>query len=341
VLATVALTVVVLIFCELTPKIIGATHAERVASRLLLPIRFSIWLLSPFARLAAWCANHLVRLTGLSPNASPFAHALSEDEIRAIIAGSTADNMPEEKREMLHNIFEIAATQVRTVMIPRVEVTAIDIDDPLPETLALIRRTNYSRFPVYRANFDNILGILYVKDLLQHLERPGNINLQLLLRPVHYVPDTAPIDSVLRQLQSMHQHIAAVVDEFGGVEGVVTLEDLIEEIVGEIRDEHDTETEAVREIARGLYSISGSLPVKDFNRLVQHNIPESKEYATVVGFLQASTGRLLHEGEIVRYQGISFLVEKINGFRIISVRVRIPVAAEGHPVEKVHGGQAV
>ncbi len=334
ILATVALTLVVLIFCELTPKIIGATHAEQVSRKLLRPIRFSLWLLTPFAQLATWCANRLVRLSGLSPSASPFAHALSEDEIRSIIAGSTAEGMAEEKREMLHNIFEIAATRVRTVMIPRVEVTAVDIDDPLAENLATIRRTSYSRIPVYRGNFDNILGILNAKDLLQHLERPGEIHLEALLRPVYYVPDTARIDSVLRRLQSMHLHMAAVVDEFGGVEGIITLEDLIEEIVGEIRDEHDTETDAVRALGPDLYSVSGNLPAKDFNRLFEHKIPESTGYTTVSGFLQDRTGRLLHEGEIVQYQGLSFSIEKADGFRIVSVRVRVPAVIANAEVRR-------
>jgi CBS domain containing-hemolysin-like protein len=324
----------VLIFCELTPKIISAAHAEPVSRKLLLPIRLSLLLLGPFARLGAWCANLLVRLTGLSPDVSPFAHALSEDEIRAIIAGSTAEGMAEEKREMLHNIFEIAAIQVREAMIPRVDVTAIDIDAPPAEILSTISRSGYSRIPVYRGNLDNLLGLLNVKDLLPHLEKPGEINLMVLLRPVHYVPDTARIDSVLRQLQSMHQHMAIVVDEFGGVKGIISMEDLIEEIVGEIRDEHDTEIEAVRALGPDLYSISGSLPVKDFNRLFEYPIPESKEYATLVGFLQARTGRLLHEGETIRYQGLSFSIEKTDGFRIVSVRVRVPASNASAETQK-------
>ncbi len=335
VVGTLSLTLVVLIFCELTPKIISAAHAELVSRKLLMPIRVSLWLLAPFAGLAAWCANRLVRLAGLSPGTSPFAHALSEDEIRAIIAGSTSESMGEEKREMLHNVFEIAATQVREIMIPRVEVTAVDIDDPLEESLALIRRTNYSRIPVYRRNFDNIIGILNIKDLLQYLDKPGDINLEVLLRPVHYVPDTARSDSVLRQLQSMHQHLAVVVDEYGGAEGIITMEDLLEEIVGEIRDEHDTEVEAVRELGPDLYSIAGNLPVKDFNRLFQDRIPESSDYTTVVGFLQTRTGRLLHEGEVVRYQGLSFSIEKAEGFRIVSIRVRVQPSREATPSKRV------
>ncbi|MBP1602417.1 MAG: transporter, partial [Acidobacteria bacterium] len=210
------------------------------------------------------------------------------------------------------------------VMIPRMEVTAAEVDAPVREIIDLVQKTNYSRIPIYKQKFDNILGILNVKDLLQKLGGEGDINLKLMLRPAHFVPDMATLEAVLRQMQSMHLHMAVVVDEFGGVEGIVTLEDLLEEIVGEIRDEHDIETESVRELGPNLYSVAGSLPVKDFNRMFDIEIPESPDYATVVGFLQARTGRLLQEGESIRYKKLTFLIEKVEGFKAVSVRVRLP-----------------
>ncbi len=324
VLASLMLTVVILICCELTPKIVAATHAEKIARRLVTPIRVSIWFLAPFARLAAWCANGIVRLWGLSADASPFAHALSEDEIRAIIAGSTAEGMADEKKEMLHNIFQMGATRIREVMIPRVEVTAINIEEPLENVLSTVGNTQYSRIPVYRGNFDNVVGILYVKDLLRNLQKPAEINLQVLLRPVQYVPDTATIEAALHQFQSMHLHLAVVVDEFGGVEGIVTLEDLIEQIVGEIRDELDVEATDVRELGPDLFAVAGNLPVKEFNRVFERKLPESRAYTTIVGFLQTRTGRLLYEGETVRYQDVVFTIERTDGFRVVTVRVRAP-----------------
>ncbi len=320
--SSMALALVVLIFCELTPKIIAATHAEQTSRKLLRPVRASIWLLSPISRLAASVANRTVRIVGIPPTASPFAFGPNEDEIRAMIASSSIANMPDEKREMLFNVFEIGETQVREVMIPRIEVTAVGIDDPISQILDVICQTSYSRIPVYRGNFDNPVGILYVKDLLHYIQRSEDINLQVLLKPVHFIPDSARLDTVLRQLQSMHLHMAVVVDEFGGVEGIVTLEDLLEEIVGEIRDEHDTEIESVRMLGSDLYSIAGNLPVKDFNRFFDDSIPEAPEYATVAGFLQSLTGRLLLEGESVRYQNFIMTTEKIDGFTIISIRVR-------------------
>jgi putative hemolysin len=321
-IGSILFAIVVLIFCELTPKIIAAVRPEQTATALLLPVKITIWLLFPLARSAAWIANGVVRIIGMHSVASPFAHSLSEDEIKAMIAGSTEAAMPDGKKAMLHNIFEIGATQVREIMIPRVEVTAVEIGDEISKILEVINKTNYSRIPVYRQNFDNPIGILYVKDLLQYIQKAETINLQVLLRPVHFIPDSARLDIVLRQLQSMHLHMAVVVDEFGGVEGIVTLEDLLEEIVGEIRDEHDTEMELIRELGPNLFSIAGNLPVKDFNRFFEQKIPEAQEYTTVAGFLEALTGRLLLEGESVRYQDFILTVEKTEGFRIVSVRIR-------------------
>jgi putative hemolysin len=321
-LVSAALTIIVLIFCELTPKIIAATHPD-VSSRKLVPaIRAAIWLLSPVARAASWIANQIVRLTGTSSTASPFAATMSEEEIKAMIADSSPGSMAEDRKEMLHNVFKIGAIRVREIMLPRGEVTAFDINDPLSELLEIVTKTNFSRIPVFRDNFDNLLGILNVKDLLSYLSRPGDINLKLLLRPINYVPDTAPLEAILRQMQSMHLHMAVVVDEFGGVEGIVTLEDVLEEIVGEIRDEHDTETDLVHELGPNLFSIAGNLPVKDFNRAFETRIPEAREYSTMAGFLEARTGRLLQEGEVIRYQSFVFSIEKAEGFKIASIRVR-------------------
>jgi putative hemolysin len=333
---SIVLAIIVLIFCELTPKIIAAARPEQTAAALLLPLKITIWLLFPLARSAAWLANRIVRIIGMSADASPFAHSISEEEIRAMIAGSSRAAMPDEKKEMLHNIFEIGDTQVREVMIPRVEVTAVDIDDDISKILSVVNKTHYSRIPVYRLNFDNPIGVLYVKDLLQYIQKTETINLQVLLRPIHFIPNSARLDIVLRQFQSMHLHMAVVVDEYGGVEGIVTLEDLLEEIVGEIRDEHDTEIESIRELGPNLYTIAGNLPVRDFNRFFAEKIPESQEYTTLAGFLEALTGRLLLEGESVRFQNFILTVEKNEGFRILSLRVR----SSAPKPEKIAGSKA-
>lgn len=328
-IGSILFSLVILIFCELTPKIIAATHPDQLTRMLLLPVKITIRILFPLARSASWIANRIVSLIGLDSRVSPFAHGPSEEEIKAMIAASSEASMPSDKKKMLHNVMEIGITQIREVMIPRIEVTALEINEGVTQVLELVKKTNYSRIPVYRENFDNPVGILNVKDLLQYVQKTEDIKIQALLRPAQFVPSSAPLDYVLRQMQSMHLHMAIVVDEFGGVEGIVTLEDLLEEIVGEIRDEHDTEIEDIRELGPNLYSVAGKLPVKDFNRYFDEKLPEAPEYTTLAGYIEALTGRLLLEGETVQYESLTFTMEKIERFRIVSVRVRTKSVGSG------------
>jgi putative hemolysin len=314
---------VILIICELTPKIIAAAHPEQLSRRLLPPVRFFIFVFSPFARSATWLSINLVRLAGFNINVSPFQHSASQEEIKAMIDGAGEASVPSTKKHLLHNVFEIDTKQIREVMIPRGEVIAIDIDGDPADILNSVSKTNFSRIPVYRKDFDNPLGVLHVKDLLQYLpQKDADINIQTLLRPIHFVPDSARLDVVLRRLQAMRLHIAVVVDEFGGVAGIVTLEDLLEEIVGDIKDEYDAESESVRKIGHDTYSIEGNLPIRDFNRSFSDKIPEAPEYATIAGFLESLTGRLLREGETVKYENLVFTIEKTHGFRIDAICVR-------------------
>ena len=320
---SVVFSFIVLIFCELTPKTIAAAHPDELSRSLLPPVRFFIVVFSPFARFATWMSNGLVRLAGFDAAVSPFQPGASQEEIKAMIADAGEASVPSMKKHILHNVFEIDTTQIREVMIPRGEVTAIDIGADISDILEVVSKTNYSRVPVYRKNFDNLLGVLHVKDLLQYLQKKDDdIDILALLRPVHFVPDSARLDMVLRQLQAMRLHMAIVVDEFGGVAGIVTLEDLIEEIVGEIRDEYDAESEAVRKTGPDVYSITGNLPIRDFNRSFSDKIPEAPEYATIAGFLEVLTGRLLREGEVVHYENLVFTVEKTDGFRVDAICVR-------------------
>ena len=312
---------IILIFCELTPKIVAATHPEKISRRLLPPVRFFIAVLNPFARMAAWMANGIVRLFGLNPTGSPYAQSLSEEELKAMIASSSEASVPDEKKMMLHNIFEIGSTQIREVMIPRGEVTAVDIGEEPAKILDIVIQTHYSRIPVYRGNFDNPIGILNVKDLLPYVRKSNlEVSIRTLLRPVHFVPDSARIDAVLRRLQSMHLHMAIVVDEYGG------------------RGSSPSRTCSRRSWAKSgtsttrkpkpsgngphLYSVAGNIPVRDFNRYFDEKIPEAPRYATLAGFLESLTGRLLVEGETVRYEKLVLTIEKAEGFRIVTVRVR-------------------
>jgi putative hemolysin len=229
--------------------------------------------------------------------------------------------MAEDRKEMLHNIFAMGDTQVREVMSPRTDVTAVDIDAPIADIISVFRKTNYSRIPVYRESFDNVVGILYVKDIVQHLQRPGEINLQVALRPVHFVPDTARLDPVLRQMQSMHLHMGIVVDEFGGVEGNITHEDLLEEIVGEIRDEHEIAPLQFEEMPSGEMMMPGGVAISDVNERLGLGLPEG-EYSTLAGFVLSALGRIPLVGEDVVLRAGVFRVVRMDGRRIARISFR-------------------
>jgi len=213
-------------------------------------------------------------------------------------------------------------------MVPRIEVTVLDITTPFEEILRVVESTRYSRFPVYQGVLDNVVGILHGKDLMPYLHYPKTFRLSQLLRKPVFIPDTARLNNSIRMLQNAQTHLGIVVDEHGGMEGIVTIEDLIEQIVGEIQDEHDVEVDSVVANADGSVLIDASLSVREFNERVGMSVPEAGQYVTVAGFLLARSGRLLREGEEVEFEGNVFRVEQMIGRRIMRVRLVKAVSEE-------------
>jgi CBS domain containing-hemolysin-like protein len=213
-------------------------------------------------------------------------------------------------------------------MRPRGEVTVIDVNTPVNDIIQLFAQTGYSRMPVYRDQRDNIIGVLYSKDLLPWLHRPEEIHIENLLRTPLFVPDAVSVGEVLRQMLHAKKQFSIVVDEYGAFEGILSLEDLLEELVGEIRDEHDVEEETdILRQTDSAWIVDGLLTVREVNRRLQLNIPESDEYATVAGFLMTITGKLPVVGEKISHQDLSFTIQQIKGRRIDRVRIEIPSRA--------------
>jgi putative hemolysin len=207
-------------------------------------------------------------------------------------------------------------------------VTALDISTPLEEILLIVESTRYSRYPVYQGVLDNVVGILHAKDLMPYLHYPKTFRLSQLLRKPVFIPDTARLNNSVKVLQNAQTHLGIVVDEHGGMEGIVTLEDLIEQIVGEIQDEHDVEVDSVVPHADGSILVDASISVREFNERVGISLPETGQYVTLAGFLLARAGRLLKESEEVEFEGHMFRVEQMVGRRIMRVRlIRMPSAA--------------
>jgi putative hemolysin len=321
----VLLTLVMFFICELGPKALGARYPERLSLQLVIPVELCVRFLSPLTSLGVRVTAVLFR--SVTDDHKTHAAAITPAELRAVIA---ANPNRQESMKMLERVLEFSERQVKDVMVPRLEVTALDISTPLPEIVNIVESTRYTRFPVYQGSLDNVAGILHGKDLMPYLHSPRLFRLLQLLRKPVFIPDTAKLDNAIRLLQSAQTHLGIVVDEHGGVEGIVTVENLIEQIVGEIQDEHDVEVDSVVPHNDGSFMIDASIAVRELKGRVPVDIPESGEYVTLAGFLLRQAGKLLKEGDEVSYGGDTYRVEQIMGRRIMRIRL-IKAAGVGEP----------
>jgi putative hemolysin len=324
--AMVALTLALLIFAEFTPKMLAARHADRLALALVQPLRVMMALSRPIVFLGSALANFLVRGGGESEKAQA---KLSELALRSLIDESVSDTSTSDRQKMLRGVLSLSDLAVKSVTIPRPEVTAIDVEATAGEVLQIIRTSGYSRIPVYRGNLDNIIGILHAKDVLprlvEYIQDPNRAKEPLplvhIMRKPLFVPDTAKVDVTLKYMQKNHIHLAVVIDEHGGVEGIVTLEDLLEQIVGEIQDEHDFELDAIRHLSDDSLLVDGDISIRELNKRLKLSLPESGHYLTLAGFLLAQSGKLLKKDNEVIALGWKFTVRETEGRRVVKVRM--------------------
>jgi CBS domain containing-hemolysin-like protein len=264
----------------------------------------------------------VVRWLGFTASARETA-AYNEEELRQLVALShKSGHLIEDERRLISNVFDFTEATVESVMVPRTEIEAVDASLEPVEMLDLFEDTGYSRMPVFRESLDNIIGILLHKDLSRVVRRGGPVNLEEIMRPPVFLPTSVMLNDALRRLRRSSEHMALVVDEHGGVEGLVTLEDLLEEIVGDIRDEHDDA--AVRQIVEqpdGSFNVKGNLSIRDANKRLELGLPESDSYHTVAGFMMARAGRILQPGESVEYNGLKLTVQSTHGNRIVDTKI--------------------
>jgi CBS domain containing-hemolysin-like protein len=230
--------------------------------------------------------------------------------------------LEEDEREMIHGVLELGGTAVKEIMVPRINVIGVAIGTALTEVIDIIKRSGHSRLPLYDESLDDIRGILYAKDLLSHALNRTELDLAAIARKAYFIPENLKIDSLLRQLRKKRLHIAIVVDEYGGTSGLVTMEDIIEEIVGEIEDEYDTEPPPILELSAGSYMVDGPVTISDLNEQLDLKIPEEK-FETVGGLIYDLVGSLPEKGQIVEYSDIKFVVHKVEGQRILKVKLMI------------------
>ncbi len=320
VVVTVAVTsLVAVLFGLFLPRAIAARHAQSVLLVLVWPLEIVTWLTRPLVSVLFALTRVLARpFGGNAPSTK-----VTEDEIRALVETGQAQGVLEPReREMISSIFELGDKEVREVMIPRTDIVALDVNTPANEVLEQITRVGHSRLPVYEGSADDIIGILYVKDLFRRLARGDrDIDLRRFLRPAHFVPESKKADELLREMQRDKVHIAVVVDEYGGTAGIVTLEDLVEEIVGEIRDEYDVEQELVLPVSENEALMDARVPFEDVRETFDLDVEPSEDYATLGGFITNQLGRFPRAGESVESGGVRFTVESVEGKRIRRVRI--------------------
>jgi CBS domain containing-hemolysin-like protein len=328
VLAFSAITFLHIVLGELMPKMIALERAERIALFCSRPLEI-------FAKVFGaplWVFNSvgstLGRLIGLK---STLDHAAvyTETELRQLIdVARDSGYLRAEERRLIHRVFEFSDTLVREAMVPRTEMAAIPADSSFEQITKAFHRYGYSRLPVYRESLDNVIGFIHSKDVMPYLLCPEKFRLEDVLQPPLYVVDTARLEDVLRQMQKAKAHFGFVVDEHGGLEGVITLEDLLEEIVGDISDEHDEEVnEQIEAAGDNKFILAGGLAVRDLNRRLKLSLPESESYTTIAGFLMTEAGHVLKPGDVVNYNGILFQVDRVERRRVISVKLELPAAA--------------
>ncbi len=328
-LATVVMTAAILIFSEIAPKTIAARNPERLALLVARPIRFTVWLLRPFASSAAGIANLLIRpIVGTSPGAP----SVSEEEIRGMLEfGEEERVIAREKRRMLSSIFRLTETTIEDVMIPRTQVRSVAIDATPEQVLQTLRDSGATRLPVYRGSLDDIVGILHSKDVFRYWERIADLELAAIMRKPIYVPETATLETLLRLFRHHRQHMALVIDEFGGVEGIVSLEDLLEEIVGDIEDEHDEpQAPQLMELGDGALLVEGTCPISLLNRRYNLDL-HARDSTTVAGFLMEWSGEIPQPGERLTHGDLTFNIRRASRNRIDLVRIEGAYTAADDP----------
>lgn len=311
-----------IVFGELAPKTAALELSERISYLIAPPLRLFYTIFNYPIRLLDWAGTKTVRLFGLEASDEHGA-SYTEEEIRQLLNVSHASgHLNEEERKLIDQIFEFSDTTVKQAMIPRTEITAVSETSSLSEIATAFHESGYSRLPVYRGSLDDIAGFIHTKDLVRYVVKPNNFKLEKIIIKPNYVVDTARLEDVLRQMQREKFHFGFVVDEHGGVEGIITLEDLLEEIVGDISDEHDIEVdEQIMPQPDGSFLLDGGLAVRDLNRRLEMSVPVSEGYTTIAGFLMSEAGHILTEGETVQFNGHLFMVKKVVKHRIKQVRM--------------------
>jgi putative hemolysin len=316
------LTFLHVVIGELVPKGIALGHSEGTALAVAVPVRTFFVVFRPLIWFLQRSTEVVLRWLGLQPPGGE-DQVLSEAELRMLVSQSTQHGeIEQQEQEMLYKVFDFADKEVSDVMVPRPEVVALSSDLPPEKCLEAVMDSPFTRYPVYRETLDSVVGILHVRDLFSALRDRGmhEVKIEDIIRPAHIVPETKDLAALLTEFRRTNQHMAIVVDEYGEMEGIATLEDLLEEIVGEIEDEFDLPDESVEQVDDDTIRIDGTFPIDDFNERFHTELPQ-EDYHTVAGFVFGLLGRQPEVGDDISHDGMRFDVLDVEGSRINKIAV--------------------
>jgi putative hemolysin len=325
-LVTLAVSYLTLVLGELTPKRIGLRYAERVAEAVSRPITLLSRVTAPAVWFLSRSSDVISALLRVEPGGRP---GVSEEEIKLLV--TEQGTLLEEEKRMIHEVFELGDTVAREIMVPRVDVEMIEDVDRIAEVMEVFRRTGFSRLPVFHEDPDRIVGVLLLKDLLIGPSEPADATAADAMRPPHFIPETKQILSLLSEMRATRNHMAIVVDEYGGTAGIVTIEDIVEEVVGEIADEFDRDRQYLRRLSDREWVVVGRLPVEEAREMVGLDVPESEDYDTLAGWVLAELGHIPVSGETVTTpDGSRVRVATVRRRRIVRLTVSLPASPDGH-----------
>jgi CBS domain containing-hemolysin-like protein len=310
-----------LVFGEQAPKYFSIQRAEATSLWISRPLRIFMVLFRPLVWVVNASTNFVLRPWGIKLGGEMEAH--SEEELRIMISSATASGELEpEEREYLNNVFDFGDRVAREVMVPRPDIEALRVDLPLAEMVDAAVFGRYTRYPVYEEDLDHVLGVVHVKDLLRAArENPDDFDVRPIIRDCLVVPENKPIEQILREFQQRKLQMAIVIDEWGSVEGLITIEDVLEEIVGEIQDEFDEGEAAIEEIGDGVYAVDGRIPITEVNEYFELDLPH-EDFDTIGGYILGSLGRPPEPGDTVEADGITLQVKSVDGPRVSMLTLR-------------------
>lgn len=320
------ITVLHIVFGELAPKSLAIQRSEETTYFVAYPLRAFYLVFRPFIWVLNGIANLVLKAAGLHQISE--TEAYTRDELKLLVSqahenSGTDGNSPEDVGyNIIKNAFSFSERTVRQVMVPRTQLVSIDVEDYDEEQLEHVIEEGYSRIPCYQHSIDDIIGIVHLKDILKEMRRSGNVNIRAIMRPVSFVPETKRISKLLREFQLKHQQIAIVLNEFGGTDGIITMEDILEELVGEIQDESDDEIPFVEHVSDNIYSVIAMASINSINEQLPHPIDKEGEYDTLAGYLIDKFGRIPLTRDKIESDGYEFTVLKKARSSIALVQMR-------------------